>query len=172
MKKTKRSLQVDVYSQSPITADSLKRTLKISKRELVWWCREIWREFGANRLFDEKEFRHVKRVQLIFVGVDQIKKLNLQYRKKNKPTDILSFEPTEKDSLGELVLCLPVLAAQAKEHKMKMWEELGYMLTHGMLHLLGYEHENNDSAAKKMYKAQEQTFEDLCRRFEAAKSKS
>lgn len=167
-----KPLQVEVYSQPPITPSQLKKVLNISKKDLVWWAQEVWASLQRRKLFSQEKFQHVESLQVIFVGIDQICELNKTYRKKNKPTDILSFEPSEPNSLGELVICLPVIEAQAKEHHMKVWEELGYMLTHGVLHLLGYDHEHGGVAAKKMYKAQEETFEDLCRRFEAAKTKS
>jgi len=77
---------------------------------------------------------------IVFVTSAKMKKLNSQFRGKNKHTDILSFEPIEESSLGELALCLPVLKKQAKDHELSLTHEIGYMLNHGILHPLGYEH--------------------------------
>ncbi len=84
--------------------------------------------------------------------------------KKNKPTDVLSFDPIEPDDLGELVLCPSVLRKQAKEHKLKYEIELGYMVIHGVLHLLGYDHEKTEKEAKKMFRLQDLVFDALLER--------
>lgn len=67
-------------------------------------------------------------------------------------------------ALGELVFCLSVIKQQAKVHDMTFEHELGYMIIHGILHLLGYDHENGGAQATKMYKLQDQTFADLIRK--------
>ncbi len=90
-----------------------------------------------------------------------MKKLNQHYRGKNKPTDILSFAPTEAHSLGELVFCSPIVKSQAKAHKLTIQHEYTYLLIHGILHLLGYDHETNDRAARRMYRLQDSIFEKL-----------
>lgn len=69
-----------------------------------------------------------------------MKRLNKLYRGKNYATDILSFAPKE-GTLGELVLCLPTIRSQARRNGLGTKEELGYMLVHGVLPLLGYDHE-------------------------------
>lgn len=102
-----------------------------------------------------------KMVGVIFVDKGEMKKLNLKFRKKNKPTDILSFEGIDASELGELVICTEVIKSQAKEHGLKIREELGYMLIHGYLHLLGYDHEKSPRQAKAMFKWQDEIFETL-----------
>lgn len=67
-------------------------------------------------------------------------------------------------ALGELVFCLSVIKRQAKVHDMTFEHELGYMIIHGILHLLGYDHENGGAQATKMYKLQDQTFASLIRK--------
>jgi len=75
----------------------------------------------------------------------------------------LSFPGDESQgSLGELILCPQVLKAQAKEHDFSFQEELGYMIIHGVLHLLGYDHEKTSHQAKKMFRLQDQIFDKLC----------
>lgn len=102
---------------------------------------------------------------LVFLGKPEARRLNKQFRGKNYPTDVLSFAPIEPKSLGELVLCPEVLKAQAREQGHAYRNELIYMVLHGVLHLLGYDHERNDREAKKMFKLQEEVYSYLVIRF-------
>lgn len=97
----------------------------------------------------------------VFVGKIEGAKLNAHFRKKNYPTDVLSFAPVEEGSLGELAFCVPVLKSQAKEHKISLQNEFLYLLVHGILHLLGYEHEKSDIKAKQMYRLQDKIYAEL-----------
>jgi len=76
-------------------------------------------------------------------------RLNRRYRRKNSPTDVLSFEAPEPfqrhGHLGELVICLPVLKRQARELGHSPERELEVLIVHGVLHLLGMEHESVDA---------------------------
>lgn len=75
-------------------------------------------------------------VSVALVGAHAMKKLNFRYRHKNTITDVLSFE-----EVNELVLCLPQALKQARSEKHSLEQELVFLLTHGLLHLLGYEDE-------------------------------
>ncbi len=83
-------------------------------------------------------------------------KLNGAFRKKPKPTDILSFPTDEffqrQGILGDLVLCGPVAIKQAKEIGHTWKKEVDVLLVHGILHLLSYDHEESEKAAKDMAK--------------------
>jgi rRNA maturation RNase YbeY len=88
------------------------------------------------------------------VGNSVMTQLNFNYRKKRYPTDVLSF-PTnspfrETGFLGELVICLPTLKKQAKELHHSADQELNVLLIHGLLHLLGLDHEKNSEEATRM----------------------
>lgn len=76
-------------------------------------------------------------VCVAFVTKPEIQRLNFQFRKKDYPTDILSFSTPGLGELGELVISPAVIRKQAKEHGLSVHGELGYMLIHGVLHLLG-----------------------------------
>lgn len=102
-----------------------------------------------------------KTVTLVFLAPAQMKKINKQFRGKNKPTDVLSFAPMEKDSLGEILFCLDVLKKQAKEQSHSLENEFLYMLIHGVLHLLGYDHELSLKEEKLMFRIQDVLFEQL-----------
>lgn len=101
-----------------------------------------------------------KEVSLVFLDKLDAKKLNWQYRQKDYAPDILSFESSDPDSLGELVLCLEVLESQAEEHEKTLQQELGLMVIHGVLHLLGFDHEDEGSDAAKMMALQEEAYQD------------
>jgi probable rRNA maturation factor len=102
---------------------------------------------------------------VVFLNTAPAKKINQQYRKKNYATDVLSFESEIPGELGELIMCPQVLKKQAKEHGHNFRAELAYMLIHGVLHLLGYDHEKSEKEAKKMFRIQDQLFDRICTKF-------
>ena len=78
-----------------------------------------------------------------------IRTLNRQYRKKNKATDVLAFPmqegpgpPANQQLLGDVVISLPTARRQAGEHDRPIIQEVTFLLAHGLLHLLGYDHAN------------------------------
>ena len=85
------------------------------------------------------------------VGNDESQSLNYQYRGKDKPTNVLSF-PFEipvgvpLQLLGDLVICIPVVAAEAEEQGKTAEAHWAHMVIHGCLHLLGYDHINDEEA--------------------------
>lgn len=93
------------------------------------------------------------------VDLDQSQQLNLEYRRKDKPTNVLSF-PSEIPEeilpmlaarpLGDLVICIPVVLQEAAEQQKVPVEHFTHMLVHGTLHLLGYDHEVSDEDAEEM----------------------
>ncbi len=102
-----------------------------------------------------------KEVAVVFVSETQMKKLNKDFRSKDKVTDILSFSGFGENDLGELVLCGDLIKKQALDHDVKPNEELGYLLIHGVLHLLGYDHEKDPDEARIMLDLQDEIFEGL-----------
>ncbi|MBO9488940.1 rRNA maturation RNase YbeY [Endozoicomonas sp. G2_1] len=77
--------------------------------------------------------------------------LNHQYRGKDKPTNVLSFpfevpEGIELDLLGDLVICAPVVKAEASEQKKPIIAHWAHMVVHGCLHLLGFDHITEEEA--------------------------
>lgn len=76
-----------------------------------------------------------------------MRKLNRRYRKMNKATDVLAFPmgegpkpPVEAGLLGDVVISLPTATRQARLHDRPIIEEVTFLLAHGLLHLLGYDH--------------------------------
>lgn len=83
----------------------------------------------------------------------EIQTLNRQYRNKNKPTDVLSFPLTDElqpSLLGDVVISVETAARQAQRRGHSLREELQTLLIHGILHLLGYDHEVSRSEAVRM----------------------
>jgi probable rRNA maturation factor len=122
---------------------------------------KIWHKKISLKLKTHKKWREASEVTLVFVSAVEGRRLNKSYRKKNYATDILSFAAVDKNSLGELVFCWPVVVRQAKEHGLSVGEEFLYLYIHGLLHLLGYDHEKNDKAARQMYRLQDRLFKEL-----------
>ena len=83
-------------------------------------------------------------VNLVFIDDKKMKQLNRQYRRIDKPTDVLAFlidHPISKDSLlGEVYVSIPTANRQAKEDGRPVTEELVVLSCHGLLHLFGYDH--------------------------------
>jgi probable rRNA maturation factor len=122
---------------------------------LNWWLKQLSRELKIKSGI----------LGLAFVKPMTSKKLNLKYRRKNRPTDVLSFELGEAGYLGELVICPQVVRKQAKAHGQLFREELGYMVLHGVLHLMGYDHERSQREAKVMFSLQDAIFERLLQKY-------
>jgi probable rRNA maturation factor len=87
------------------------------------------------------------------VGETRSRTLNLSYRHKDKPTNVLSFAgagdiPDGRHFLGELVICAPVVAREARAQHKSLEAHWAHMTIHGVLHLLGFDHERRPEASK------------------------
>lgn len=112
-----------------------------------------------------------KEITLVFLDKLAAKKLNWQYRQKDYPTDILSFEGAAPESLGELVFCPEVLTKQAEEHGQSFQRELDLMMIHGVLHLLGFDHETSPEDDQKMTALQNEIWQEVSESSSPAKRK-
>jgi probable rRNA maturation factor len=72
--------------------------------------------------------------------------LNNQYRKKNEPTNVLSFLINNKPLLGDIILCHSVIKREALEQRKRIEHHYAHLIIHGYLHLLGFNHTKNDDA--------------------------
>jgi len=73
----------------------------------------------------------------------RVQKLNRRYRRKDVPTDVLSFVSDERGYLGDVVIAAGVARRQAKQAGHSLQHELRVLALHGLLHLLGYDHERD-----------------------------
>jgi len=101
------------------------------------------------------ENRETETLSLAFVKKEEIKKLNKKFRKKNKATDVLSFELNEGNNLGEIIICPEVVKENAKKYGVTAKKEMMKVFIHGILHLLGYDHEKSKKQAEIMELKQE-----------------
>ena len=90
-------------------------------------------------------------VSIRIVGEQESALLNNQYRGKTGPTNVLSFPfdavaPEPLPILGDLVICAPVVAREAKEQHKSIYAHWAHMIIHGVLHLLGYDHSDEEDA--------------------------
>ena len=107
-----------------------------------------------------KALRHLQlgpaELSVVFVGSRRMKILNSRYRGLCKDTDVLSFPLLGEDVpqgpavLGDIVISVPKALRQAKEFNVPFYEELRRLLVHGLLHLLGYDHETTAYQKRKM----------------------
>ena len=93
------------------------------------------------------------------VDLAESQQLNADYRGKDKPTNVLSFPSDVPEHmaemigylpLGDLVVCWPVVQAEAAEQQKAVLDHLCHLTVHGVLHLLGYDHETSDADAEEM----------------------
>lgn len=103
-----------------------------------------------------------QQVGVVFCEESEMRNLNEQYRGKDRPTDVLSFNMNDPNGhlLGEVILCSEVVRRQAKEHDLELNGEAAYLILHGILHLLGHDHEEPEDS-KIMMDIQDKIFEDL-----------
>jgi probable rRNA maturation factor len=91
------------------------------------------------------------------VGTARSRSLNAHYRHKDTPTNVLSFAgagnaPDGRYFLGELVICAPVVAFEARAQGKSLQAHWAHMTVHGVLHLLGFDHERAREAAKMAFR--------------------
>ena len=92
-------------------------------------------------------------VSVSFVDEDGIRRLNREFRGLDSVTDVLSFPAAlgvhgDVRPLGDVVVCVAVARRQAEEYGHSMDRELAFLVAHGILHLLGFGHDDADSEAK------------------------
>lgn len=109
---------------------------------------QTWVDAALNKVSD-KTFELTIRL----VNSHESQQLNHQYRHKNKPTNVLSFpfevpEGIDLNLLGDLVICAHIVEQEAKVQNKALLDHWAHMVIHGCLHLLGYDHINDNDAQK------------------------
>ncbi|NMH74861.1 rRNA maturation RNase YbeY [Bacillus sp. RO2] len=108
-------------------------------------------------------------LSVTFVNNDRIQEINREYRDKDRPTDVISFAMEEMGEgeieihydedaprmLGDIIISIPKAEEQAEEYGHSVKRELGFLALHGLLHLLGYDHEN-EADEKVMFDKQKE----------------
>lgn len=110
--------------------------------------------------FDECE------ISLVLTDDVNIRELNKEYREKDSATDVLSFPMSddpfaEGGMLGDIVISLEKAGEQAEEAAIRLERELAFLFIHGLLHLMGYDHEAGDDEEEEMFDLQEEILRNL-----------
>jgi len=106
-------------------------------------------------------------LSVALIGNAEMRKLNAKYRNKDYPTDVLSF-PIEATGtamprlLGDVIISVEKAREQAKEHGRTPDQELATLLIHGIIHLLGYDHERSAKEARLMKRLEDKIYRQLC----------
>jgi probable rRNA maturation factor len=120
---------------------------------------------SLKRLLKELGFKDSE-VSLLLVDDDQIREINKNYLQRDRPTNVISFAMTEgafgdvhPEILGDIILSIESAARDAMDCGIDFMDEVEFLLVHGLLHLLGYNHENVESKeAEKMKKMERELF--------------
>lgn len=131
----------------------------LNEEFLQKWVKAVSSELISNKVMTTEQ--GALELSVVFLKEADAKQLNWNYRQKDYATDVLSFETDDPGCLGELVLCPTVLDRQAKEHELSFDHEAGYMILHGILHLLGYDHEKDEEESRLMLSLQDHVFDKL-----------
>lgn len=128
------SYQIDIVNNSTSTQIP-------SEQHIEDWVNAVLTHFELER----------GEVSVCIVDAEESQTLNRDYRGKDKPTNVLSFPaelPEEVDIplLGDLVICAPVVEQEAQEQNKTLAAHWAHMLVHGTMHLLGYDHIEDEQA--------------------------
>ncbi len=139
--------------------------------------------YQINDLYGYKDFRYLEEVirytlehehvkdaifSIIFVNNEEIHKMNKETRGVDRPTDVISVAledaPDDFDEmrvLGDIFISIPKMQEQAKVYGHSEKRELSFLVVHGMLHLLGYDHTKSKEEEKIMFDLQDKILNDL-----------
>jgi probable rRNA maturation factor len=125
------------------------------------------RKIAASLLRSVKQSR--AELSIALVGDREMRPLNARYRKKNQTTDVLSFfvvdQPVSGGKiLGDVVISVDQARCQAQERGKTLKSEVVTLLIHGILHLLGYDHEKSPRQARIMFAYERKLYAHLCDR--------
>ncbi|WP_062104648.1 rRNA maturation RNase YbeY [Bacillus niameyensis] len=115
---------------------------------------------------EQEKVENEAEVSVTFVSDKEIQEINKEYRGKDQPTDVISFALEEEGDgeipvtgvglprvLGDIIISLDRAKEQAKDYGHSLQREIGFLTVHGFLHLLGYDH-MNENDEKKMFSRQ------------------
>lgn len=105
-------------------------------------------------------------VSVILVDDVEIQRLNQMYRQLNQATDVLSFVDEDSTYLGDIFISVDAITRQSNEYNHSIKREFCFLVTHGLLHLLGYDHETSDQRVE-MFNLQEEILDGIARRKKA-----
>lgn len=103
-------------------------------------------------------------ISLVITDDEEMKEINRLYRKIDFTTDVLSFpindgKDIKSNILGDIVISYDKAKSQSVENECTIEEEIAFLFIHGLLHLLGYDHESSEEDEKEMFELQENFFQ-------------
>ena len=121
---------------------------RFSRREIAEFVRKVLIALDRLHRIDNE----ISEVSIAVVDDDSMRNLNRKFRRKNKTTDVLTFPADESDAdphvkgrpLGDIVISIDQARRQAAEQKHSLATEIRYLILHGTLHALGYNHATDD----------------------------
>ena len=106
-------------------------------------------------------------ISFILVDSDKIWEINKEYRKIDSPTDVISFAAIDDsidgsipEEMGDIFICKERVLSQAQEYGHSVLREFAFLCTHGIYHLLGYDHQNAEEE-RVMFEKQEKILKEL-----------
>lgn len=135
---------------------------------------ENYYENIAKIIFNHLNLDYYFIFEVNLVSLEEIHRINLEYRKVDRPTDVISFAFEDKvegetkiipqkdlpRDLGEIFICVDKCKQQALEYNHSLDREMAFLFTHGILHLLGYDHMKEEDE-KVMFKIQDEIMDIL-----------
>lgn len=152
-------VQIDILNR--------QRKIKVSSFRVSRIVRKILKTLLKNGLLKDIKEAKVISLSVVLLGEKKMIEINYKYRGKNYLTDVLAFSFTEHVSkndevyLGEILISPLKAKLQAKEYEVTFYDELSRLLVHGILHLLGYDHERSNQEEKKMRKLEDKILKRL-----------
>ena len=152
----KKTVSVEAYIENIYNEASLTNELYTDCLSIPWLN---WLQTWLEVLYDELPQAESYELSLKLVSDRQMQAINHKYRQQNKPTDVLAFAALETDIpkptdnnylleplyLGDLVISLDTADRQAQQQNHTLNTELAWLAAHGLLHLLGWDHEDQYS---------------------------
>jgi probable rRNA maturation factor len=129
MKKPKIQVNLKTY----------QRRWQIDPAAIQRYLQKVWNTISGSIKINANRQTEVS---VVFLNQQQMQKYNHQYRKKNYATDVLSF-PADPPYLGDILLCVDKAQENAASAGYSVNREIQILLLHGVLHLLGYDHETD-----------------------------
>jgi probable rRNA maturation factor len=130
-----------------VSFDDKEYSMMLKKTKIIKWIKSVLKEL------DLKDHS----CSVLFTSNEKITELNNQYFNKNYPTNIISFSQIEGENidfiknkfLGDLVISVPYAVSFIKDKSHTLEEEINFLILHGILHLLGMDHENDNGEMDK-----------------------
>jgi probable rRNA maturation factor len=122
---------------------------------------------ALRQVFEPAQMKKVKyEASISFVNDAEIRELNLKYREKDAPTDVLSFPtigtpPNDIFPMGDIIISSETAARQAADYGHSFEREVAFLALHGVLHLLGFNHEEDPNDLALMEEIQESILDEM-----------